>query len=113
MYRCAMAVFEIEATITERGQTTVPAAIRRALKVGPEGGIVYRLEEDGSVTLAKRDVEASDPVIQNFLAFLAADMTARPEALQPVSMAWLKEAQNLVKDVVVDLDAPLDPSDEK
>jgi antitoxin PrlF len=107
-----MAVFEIEATITKRGQTTVPAAIRRALKIGPEGGIIYRLEEDGSVTLAKKEVEATDPVIQNFLAFLAADMVARPEALQPVSMEWLRESQDLVKDVSVDLDAPLDPSDE-
>ena len=65
------------------------------------------------MTLANEDAPASDPAIQNFLAFLAADMTTRPEALEPLSMEWLREARGLVRDVSVDLDAPLDPSDDR
>lgn len=41
---------EIPATITERGQVTVPAEVRRILGVKPHGKIVFAIE-DGQVRL--------------------------------------------------------------
>ena len=41
---------EIEATITERGQTTVPAAIRKMLGV-QKGAIVFKGMPDGTVVI--------------------------------------------------------------
>ena len=36
------AVFEIEATVTERGQTTVPAQVRKMLSIRKTGRVVFR-----------------------------------------------------------------------
>lgn len=103
---------EIEATVTERGQTTVPAAIRRILGMPRPGGtIVFRLGEDGQVTLTRKAEPHADPVIGDFLAFLERDMRARPDALRPVTAGWLEEAKALVANVELDLDAPL-PTEE-
>ncbi len=107
-----MIVLEVEATITRRGQTTVPAAIRKALKVENSGGIVYRLEDSGQVSLVRKEVVEADPVIGHFLSFLAADMMARPGALRPVTAEWLDHLKDLVKGVEFDLDSPLSEDDE-
>lgn len=107
-----MPVLEIEATVTSRGQTTLPSAIRRALKVGNQGAIVFRIEESGQVTVAKKELTETDPVIGQFLSFLTADMIARPDALRPVTADWLASLQDLVKGVPIDLDAPLSAEDE-
>ncbi len=107
-----MSVLEIEATITSRGQTTLPSAIRRALKVGTQGAIVFRIEDSGQITVAKKEAVNEDPVIGQFLSFLAADMMARPMALRPVTADWLAGLQYLVKDVPIDLDAALSADDE-
>ena len=104
------ALLEIEATITERGQTTVPSAIRKALGVGRNDKVMFRQMDDGSVVIApvSADREAADPVISNFLAFLERDMAARPAALVPLTGELLERGKALVEDVKVDLDAPLE-----
>ena len=107
-----MPVMEIEAPITKRGQTTVPAAIRKALRVENGKTIVYRLEESGHVTLARKEPVKADPVIASFLLFLERDMMANPAALRPVGAEWLHGLEALVEGVEVDLDAPLPDDDE-
>lgn len=107
-----MIVLEVEATITKRGQTTVPAAIRKALRVENSGGIVYRLEDSGQVSLVRKETVKADPVIGRFLSFLAADMMARPGALRPVTVEWLDHLKDFVKGVEFDLDSPLSEDDE-
>ena len=63
-----MAVLEIAATVTRRGQTTMPASIRRSLGVPNDGGaIVYRLQDNGEVTVS-RLAQTEDPAIGAFLA---------------------------------------------
>ena len=65
---------EIEATITERGQTTVPAAIRRMLGV-KKGPIVFKGLSDGTVIIeARRQEDEEDPLIAKFLEFLEKDI---------------------------------------
>ena len=102
------AVLEIEATVTERGQTTVPAAIRRMLRLGKRGSIVFRGLPDGTVVVAAKEGDgASDPVLRTFLDFLARDMQSNPAGLQPANAEIVARARYLTGEVEVDLDAPL------
>ena len=104
------ALLEIEATITERGQTTVPSAIRRVLGVGRNDKVVFRQMDDGSVVIApvSAERESDDPVIASFLAFLERDMNSHPAAIVPLTRELLDRGEALVRDVDVDLDAPLE-----
>ncbi len=106
-------ILEFAATITERGQTTVPAAIRKMLALGKRDQVVFRGLADGTVVIAKKDTVAEDrdPVIGAFLAFLTRDMTAEPQRIQSVSRKLVARGKVLVKGVEVDLDAPLPDDD--
>ncbi|UOK73857.1 type II toxin-antitoxin system PrlF family antitoxin [Ancylobacter polymorphus] len=106
-------ILEIPATITDRGQTTVPAAIRKMLALGKRDQVVFRGLADGTVTIAKKeaDRQEDDPMIGKFLKFLAGDMTNEPAQIRPVPASMLARGKALVKGVKVDLDAPL-PDDE-
>jgi antitoxin PrlF len=108
-----MASLEIESTLTDRYQTTVPDAVRRTLKLRKRDKIRYVVRPDGAVLLTRAAaVEEIDPVVGKFLAFLARDMEADPAQIRGVSPALLRRARSLVKGVKVDLDAPLQPEDE-
>lgn len=102
-------ILEIPATITERSQTTVPAAIRKMLALGKRDQVVFRGLADGTVVIAKKvaQVEDGDPVIGKFLAFLARDMANGPSRIGPVPRSLVSRGKDLVKGVKVDLDAPL------
>lgn len=102
-------ILEIPATITERGQTTVPAAIRKMLALGKRDQVVFRGLADGTVMLSKKETRAEegDPVIGQFLDFLARDMTNEPERIRPVPKSLLARGKALVKGVTVDLDSAL------
>jgi antitoxin PrlF len=106
-------ILEIPAAITERGQTTVPAAIRKMLALGKRDQVVFRGLADGTVVIAKKQARADDgdPVIGKFLEFLAHDMTKAPARIRPVPKSLIARGKALVKDVEVDLDAVL-PDDE-
>ena len=107
-----MAVLEIAATVTRRGQTTMPAAIRKSLGVASNGGaIVYRLQDDGQVTVEKLS-QPEDPAIGAFLSFLGKDMEANPHRLRPLTADWLAGLNKLVEGVQVDLDEALSEEDE-
>lgn len=104
--------FEIPATITERGQTTVPAAIRKMLALGKRDRVVFRGLSDGTVQIARHDPSAhEDPVLAEFLSFIAKDMAASPNSIQAVPTDLVKRAAKLVEGVEVDLEAAL-PDDE-
>jgi antitoxin PrlF len=106
---------EIPATITERGQTTVPAAIRKMLNLGKGDRVVFKGMADGTVIIARKEeaekAEADDPVIGRFLAFLAGDMARTPQRIRPVTRNLVKRAKALVEGVEVDLDAALPDND--
>jgi len=108
-----MASLEIESTLTDRYQTTVPDAVRRMLKLRKRDKIRYVVRSDGAVLLTRAEAdEESDPVVEKFLAFLARDMEAHPAQIRGISPALLRRARTLVKGVKVELDAPLPPEDE-
>jgi antitoxin PrlF len=106
-------ILEIPATITARGQTTVPAAIRKMLTLGKRDQVVFRGLADGTVVIAKKETlpDRDDPVIGKFLEFLARDMAHEPARIGPVPRSLVSRAKALVRGVEVDVDAPL-PEDE-
>ncbi len=80
-----MAVVEEICTITAKGQTTVPKAVRQALGVGYGGRIAFRVE-DGNVTIRALEEEDADPALEPFLKLLAADFATQPdEAIRPIT----------------------------
>jgi antitoxin PrlF len=104
-------ILEIPATITDRGQTTVPAAIRKMLALGKRDQVVFRGLADGTVVIAKKQSSDGDPVISTFLAFLARDMANEPARIRPVPKSLVTRGKGLVKGVKVDIDAALPEDD--
>jgi antitoxin PrlF len=105
--------FEVESTLTDRYQTTVPETVRRALKLGKRDKIHYTIRPSGEVVLTRVEASGSDdPVLGQFLSFLAADITRHPERLKSVDTALVQRLQSLVGGVDVDLDTVLSADDE-
>ena len=109
----AAEILKIPATITERGQTTVPAAIRKMLDLGKRGHVVFKGLADGTVVIARNDKAETedDPVIGNFLSFLARDMAEKPRRIRPVPRDMIKRGTTLVKGIEVDLGSALPDDD--
>jgi len=104
---------EVESTLTDRYQTTVPETVRRALRLGKRDKIHYTVHPTGEVVLTRADAaDNADPVLGQFLGFLAQDMAAHPERLQSLDAQLVQRIQALTKDIEVDLDAALSPDDE-
>jgi len=59
--------------ITEKGQTTVPKAVRKALGVTYGGQIAFRVE-NGRVTIVNPKAEHRDPALGSFLKLLEKDI---------------------------------------
>jgi antitoxin PrlF len=101
-----VAQIEEFSTITAKGQTTIPKAVRQALGVDYGGKIAFRVDKRG-VTLARVD-EEDDPAIDRFLDFMADDIKQRPEAIKALSPDLAARIAALTKDVDADLDAAID-----
>ncbi len=107
------ATLEVESTLTDRYQTTVPETVRRALKLGKRDKIHYTIRPSGEVVLTRAEAsEGDDPVLGQFLGFLASDIARHPEQLQAVDAGLVRRLQSLVGGVDVDLDAALSADDE-
>lgn len=64
------------ATLTSKGQITLPKSIRQALGVAAGSKVAFNLREDGQVLVTLADAEHEDPAIVAFLALLAEDIRA-------------------------------------
>ena len=107
------AVLELESTLTDRYQTTVPESVRRALHLRKRDKIHYKIQPDGAVLISRSQVsEDADPVVGAFLNFLAQDMQAHSERLQTLSSGLEAMLRGLVRDVDVNMDSPLCADDE-
>jgi antitoxin PrlF len=96
-----------ESRLTERSQTTIPAAIRDALQLKAGEFIEYALLPGGKVVMSRREEEAEDPVVPQFLAFLENDMMTNPHHIHAVPREFWAGIQQLTAGVEVDLDEPL------
>lgn len=97
------------ATVTEKGQTTVPKSVRDALGLGHGDRIAFSIDENRRVSIERDEAEETDPVIESFLTFLAKDMHAHPErSIADIPDALRNRIERLTLGMAVDLDAPID-----
>lgn len=107
------ATLEVESTLTDRYQTTVPETVRRALRLGKRDKIHYTIRRSGEVVLTRVEASASDdPVLCQFLGFLARDIASHPERLQTIDAGFVQRLQALTGGIEVDLDSALSADDE-
>ena len=107
------ATLEVESTLTDRYQTTVPETVRRALQLGKRDKIHYTIRPGGEVVLTRAEpAGADDPVLGHFLSFLSRDIASHPERLQAVDASFVQRLKSLTGGIEVDLDAPLSAGDE-
>ena len=107
------AIVEVESSLTDRYQTTVPETVRAVLKLGKRDKIHYTIRSSGEVVLTRATaLQGDDPMLGQFLDFLASDIAAHPERLQSVDADLVRRLQTLVGDIAVDFDATLLASDE-
>ena len=79
------AALEAESTLTDRYQTTVPETVRRALRLGKGDKIHYSIRPGGEVVMTRASADAADdPLIGQFLGFLARDL-AEHRRTPPIS----------------------------
>jgi antitoxin PrlF len=109
------AILAAESTLTDRYQTTVPEPVRRALNLGKRDRIQYEIRQNGEVVLtraAAADEQGDDPVLGDFLAFLARDFAEHPDRLRALEPGLVQRLRSLTGAIDVDLDAPLSADDE-
>jgi antitoxin PrlF len=108
----AQMALEAESTLIDRFQTTLPSPVRQALHLGKKNKIKYVIQSDGSVLMQRAEMVDTNPVLNQFLSFLAIDMQRHPEKLQPLTASMRQSVASLIADVEFDLDAPLSDKDE-
>lgn len=93
-------------TITAKGQTTVPKAVRQALGVDFGGKIAYRIE-GGGVTVHNPEAGHRDPALAAFLRLIEKDIAAGRN-LRNLPAGVAATMRRAIKEVRVDLDEMLE-----
>jgi antitoxin PrlF len=101
-----------ESTLTDRYQTTVPAAIRKVLGLSKNDKICYIIQPDGTVAISRLEQKESDPILKPFLELLSQDIENNPQHLQTISSDLIHRAQSIVSGVDFDINEPLSDEDE-
>ena len=71
-----MSIIHEVATVTAKGQITLPKSIHQALGVDVGAKVAFELHEDGQIVVSRADTEHEDPAIGAFLDLLATDIRA-------------------------------------
>lgn len=105
-----MPIVEAVCTITAKGQTTVPKAVRQALGVGYGGRIAFRVEDETVTVHALPAEDSADPALAPFLALVEADMATRPtDAVRPLPETLVSRLEALAgAEAEADPDAPIE-----
>src|SRR3569832_1590888 len=84
------APFEVESTLTDRYQTTVPESVRRALRLGKRDKIHYTIRHSGEVVLTRAEAsDGDDPVLGSFLVCRAYVFSCLPLRLLSVESCFV------------------------
>jgi antitoxin PrlF len=100
------AIIEEISTITAKGQTTIPKAVRQALGVDYGGKIAYRIEE-GRVTVHNPEAEHHDPALAAFLGLIEKDIAAGRN-IRDLPAGVATGLRRAMKEVQVDLNEKLE-----
>ena len=98
----ARTVFEETSTLSSKGQTTVPKAVRQALGIMEGDQIAFRVDRNG--VSMRRAAQAADPAIASFLSFLASSIVTDPAQLKTLSPDLAKHIADLTADMKFDPD---------
>ena len=71
-----MSIIHEVATMTAKGQITLPRTVRQALGVDVGSKVAFELHEDGQIVVSRAEAEHEDPAIAAFLDLLAGDIRA-------------------------------------
>ena len=102
------AIHEV-ATITSKGQITLPKPIRQALGVDAGGKVAFDFTGDRVIVTRVTDEDHEDPAIGSFLALLEKDIqsglhiTALPDELARSMLARLGKQVDLNEDIQGDV----------
>lgn len=103
------ALLKKTSAITEKGQVTIPKSVREALGVEYGSRITFYVDEDRTVSIRKEaDEDEGDPVIGQFLAFVAQDMARNPANIRDFPPALVERMVEVTKGMQIDPDAPID-----
>ena len=91
--------FEVEASVTDRFQTTLPSAVRKVLGIGKREKIVYRVRPDGVEIARAGSGSGEDDALGPFLALLDRRFETRPRNIVPYTEADSAEDIELVAGV--------------
>jgi antitoxin PrlF len=82
-YHIGMDENELESSLTDRYQTTVPARVRKLLGLNKRDKLEWIMDESGGIRVGKKppETEHADPVFDQWLDFLEKDMLEHPERL--------------------------------
>ena len=99
-------ILEAEANLTAQNQITIPAPIRKALKLRPgKSRVKFRvISEKGRVVVVlvgPPATEKQDPALRPFLNLLTKDVKENPERIQPFPVDLFKRARSVVENVGV------------
>jgi antitoxin PrlF len=100
------ATIEETSTITAKGQTTVPKAVRQALGVDYGGRIAFRVTGK-SVTVVRAD-EDEDPAVEAFLGFLARDIKNHPGQISALAPDLAAKVASLTEGMDANLEEAID-----
>lgn len=98
-------VLEKATTVYEKGQTTLPVDVRRALGVAAGDSVTFSVEGDGTVRLKKTvDEGAEDHALTAFLELLADDLQARPQVITGLTASLEARLRDLTAGTHIDRD---------
>jgi antitoxin PrlF len=97
-------LIEERSTLTAKGQTTVPKAVRQALGIRAGDRIAFRVDRSGKVSLTRDGAAGETSAVDAFLAFLSDDIKCRPEAVAAMPDEAVERMRNLAQGIDVDLD---------
>ena len=91
------------ATVTSKGQITLPKPIRQALGVGVGGKVAFDLRGSEVIVTRAEELPHNDPAIGSYLNLLEADIRSGrnintlPDALVQAMLATLMQPANMLK----------------
>ncbi len=101
-----MSIIHEVATMTAKGQITVPKPIRQALDAHAGTKVTFELHENGQVVVSRADAEHEDPAIGAFLNLIEKEIEAGrgvEEISGDVAHEMLEHAR-----LDIDLDEPIE-----
>jgi antitoxin PrlF len=101
-----------DSTLTNRYQTTIPEMVRKTLRLKKRDKIRYTLQTDGTVLISRADQDKNDPVLAQFLTFLANDISQNPKNVSSIGADLVGRIRSLVSGVEPELNSPLSDEDD-